>query len=215
MALIGTNSSKDIVVERTYLYITDISSDSHNLPPGVEFKEVPASSLTPSLLHYFYTEVGRDLHWEDRLKWTAEQYRELIANPGFALHILYVDGAPAGYAELITGKQFSSEGVTLEPDARLPNEGTVGSIAYFGLLKEFHGRGLGKLALRCAIDATWKAAAKETGKCAYVWLHTCSLDLQPVALSNYVKRGFRVLGRDSYVHHCVLTGQDLLTDSQH
>eukprot|EP00243_Klebsormidium_subtile_P003560 TRINITY_DN17006_c0_g1_i1.p1 TRINITY_DN17006_c0_g1~~TRINITY_DN17006_c0_g1_i1.p1 ORF type:complete len:219 (+),score=0.86 TRINITY_DN17006_c0_g1_i1:225-881(+) len=200
-------ATTDISVNRTYLYITELPDSSQRLnalPLGIEFKELPAGSLQISFLHHLYSEVGRDLHWEDRLNWSAEQYQELISQPGFGLHVLYVDGEPAGYAELLTSKRFEPDGITMEVDASISEEGTAGYIAYFGLLSRYRGRGLGKLALELAIDAAWKAASSETdGKtCAYIWLHTCWLDLQPTALLNYMKRGFKVLGRDTYVHRC-------------
>lgn len=209
MAAEGELATSDINVERTYLYRTK-APDSlqllENLPLGIEFKELPAESLQISFLHHLYSEVGRDLHWEDRLSWSNEQYQELISRPGFGLHVLYVDGEPAGYAELLTSKPFDPDGVIMESDASLPEEGSAGQIAYFGLLKRYRGHGLGRLALELAIDAAWKAAASRTdGKtCVYIWLHTCSLDLQPTALENYRKRGFKVLGRDTYIHHCKL-----------
>jgi GNAT superfamily N-acetyltransferase len=57
-------------------------------------------------------------------------------------------------------------------------------IAYFGLLPQFIGRGIGGTLLTSAIERAWEMGA------ARVWVHTCSLD-GPSALGNYQARGFR------------------------
>ena len=64
-------------------------------------------------------------------------------------------------------------------------------IAYFGLLPEFLGRGLGKYLLTVAVREAW------TGGACRVWLHTCTLD-DKAALPNYVARGFRAFKRETY-----------------
>ena len=56
-------------------------------------------------------------------------------------------------------------------------------IAYFGLVEEFMGRGIGKAMLTRAAQQAWALGA------ARVWLHTCTLD-SPRALPNYLARGF-------------------------
>ena len=80
--------------------------------------------------------------------------------------MLYVDGVPAGYVELL-------------------REGSDTEIAYFGLRPAFIGQGLGKHLLSYGIERAWNDGA------ARVWLHTCNLD-GPHALSNYQKRGFSI-----------------------
>ena len=54
-------------------------------------------------------------------------------------------------------------------------------IAYFGLLPEFHGRGLGGHLLEHALRRGLELGVR-------VWVHTCSLD-GPHALANYLARG--------------------------
>ncbi len=93
--------------------------------------------------------------------------------PAVSVHLLTVAGAPAGYFELQKHADGSVE------------------IAYFGLLPEFLGRGLGKYLLSEAVEAAWALAASR------VWLHTCSLD-GPAALPNYVARGFVPYKKETY-----------------
>jgi ribosomal protein S18 acetylase RimI-like enzyme len=127
----------------------------------------------PSFWRYLYTEVGRAYHWVDRLPWSHEQIRTYLADPDLWLFLLTVRGAPAGYFELHH-----------EPDRSV-------EIVYFGLLPEFTGRGLGGHLLTVAVNRAWDAGASR------VWLHTNTLD-HPAALSNYVKRGFRVFRTEEY-----------------
>ena len=118
-----------------------------------------------SFFRYLYVEVGRSYEWTDRLPWSDEQIRARVARPEVSLWLLRVKGSPAGYFELERHGDSSVE------------------IAYFGLLPEFLGRGLGKHLLTLAVETAWSL---EAGR---VWLHTCTLD-DPAALPNYRKRGF-------------------------
>jgi GNAT superfamily N-acetyltransferase len=126
-----------------------------------------------SFFRYLYVEVGRSYHWVDRLPWSDEQLRARLADPDVTLWVLRVKGSPAGYFEL-----------------ERRDDGSV-EIAYFGLLPEFLGRGLGKHLLTAAVEAAWSLGA------ARVWLHTCTLD-DPAALPNYRKRGFRPYREEVY-----------------
>ena len=58
-------------------------------------------------------------------------------------------------------------------------------IAYFGLLPQFVGRGLGGALLTATIERAWQLKPRR------VWVHTCTLD-HPSALANYQARGFRI-----------------------
>jgi GNAT superfamily N-acetyltransferase len=120
-----------------------------------------------------YAEVGREYRWVDRLRWTDEEIRAYLADPNVALWLLIVSGSPAGYFEL-----------------RCDRIGGV-EIAYFGLLPEFTGRGLGAHLLTEAVEQAWALGAER------VWLHTCSLD-HPAALPNYLRRGFVAFDSETY-----------------
>ena len=60
-------------------------------------------------------------------------------------------------------------------------------IAYFGMLPEWIGRGLGGALLTSAIEGAWRAGANPSR----VWVHTCNRD-HPQALANYQARGMIV-----------------------
>jgi GNAT superfamily N-acetyltransferase len=160
-------------VTRTYLEMKSARDlvVSKTSAPGVRIDRV--LGCPPAFFRYLYAEVGRKYHWVDRLPWTEEQVRARIADPAVSLYVLYVDGSPAGYFELERHDDRSCE------------------IAYFGLLPEFLGRGLGKHLLSAAAETAW------TGGAERVWLHTCTLD-DPAALPNYVARGFRPFKTEVY-----------------
>ncbi|HXW08054.1 MAG TPA: GNAT family N-acetyltransferase [Vicinamibacterales bacterium] len=159
---------------RTYLDMPEPAALRPAAPPRQEGIRVERVVDCPaSFWRYLYTEVGRQYHWVDRLSWTDDEIRAYVRDPGLSLWLLTVRGAPAGYFEL-----------------RREEDGAV-EIAYFGLLDEFIGRGLGGFLLTAAVERAWDLGASR------VWLHTCSLD-HPAAISNYLSRGFRVTGTEEY-----------------
>jgi ribosomal protein S18 acetylase RimI-like enzyme len=161
-----------IEVTRTYLELTDAASLRAAECPAPGYVLVRVGACPASFYRYLYAEVGRGYRWTDRSDWSDETIRAHLARPEISLHVLYGDGAPAGYFEL-----------------RRCDDGSV-EIAYFGLLPEFVGRGLGKYLLTCATREALHATRR-------VWLHTCTLD-HPGALPNYEKRGFRPFREEKY-----------------
>ncbi len=130
---------------------------------------------TPDVAFYrfLYTSVGEQWRWRDRLSHSDEEIKALLLAPGTSVHVLYVNGAPAGYIELAehkegpTGRFFSTE------------------IVYFGIRPGYIGRGLGKHLLCHGIAYAWNRGTQR------LWVHTCNLD-GPHALNNYIKRGFKI-----------------------
>jgi GNAT superfamily N-acetyltransferase len=125
----------------------------------------------PELNRFFYTAVGGDWYWLDRLPWTYRRWLEYLTRADLETWVLSVDGAPAGYCEL---------------------EGQAGGdfeIVYFGLLPAFVGQGLGGHLLTAMVERAWQRGARR------VWLHTCTLD-HPAALAHYQARGFRLYRKE-------------------
>jgi GNAT superfamily N-acetyltransferase len=85
---------------------------------------------------------------------------------------LYLQGTPAGYFEL-------------ERQGELEKQNSDVNIAYFGLLPQFIGKGLGGYFLSVAVEKAWAFGAKR------VTLTTCTLDHKS-ALENYQARGFKI-----------------------
>jgi len=143
--------------------------------PSVEATLVRARRPAPELSRFFYRSVGGDWYWLDRIGWTHDQWMAWVTAPGYELWTCWVDGVPAGYVELDRA-----------------DDGDV-EIAYFGLLPDFAGLGLGGWLLTKATERAW--AVDGTRR---VWMHTCELD-SPAALSNYRSRGF--VPRGTHVEH--------------
>jgi GNAT superfamily N-acetyltransferase len=159
------------LVTRTYLEMTS-PDDLHPVELGDAGRVERVDVCPPSFYRWLYAEVGRHYRWTDRRDWSDDRIREHLADPGISVWVLYAGGAPAGWFELAV-------------------RGEATEIAYFGLLPEFIGRGLGKRMLTAAVRQAWQTGARR------VWLHTCTLD-DPAALPNYRKRGFREYGREQY-----------------
>ena len=123
----------------------------------------------PELNRWFYERVGADYHWTDRLGWTDDQWRSWEAR--VETWMVSVDGERAGYFEL-------------EPYQR----GRLVQLAYFGLLPEYQGLGIGGHALTAALRRGLEIGPK-------VAVSTNTLD-GPHALANYTARGMRVVRRE-------------------
>lgn len=140
--------------------------------PRADLALVRVDPPMPELNRFFYTTVGGDWHWTDRLPWTLRQWFDYLNRPDLETWMLTAAGVPAGYFELETQPGSSVE------------------VAYFGLLPRFVGCGLGGHLLTCAIEQGFASGARR------VWLHTCTLD-HPQALANYKARGLRLFKQES------------------
>jgi ribosomal protein S18 acetylase RimI-like enzyme len=153
---------------RSYLHIT-----SNDCPIKSRCKEKKLEVLleekpTPDLCKFFYKEIGKDFFWRDRLKWSEQDWLNYINNDFFKLYILKYNNKLAGYYELL----YDPRALSME-------------IVYFGIFKEFYGKGIGGYLLT---DAILNSFNQKVDK---VWVHTCTLD-HPNALKNYLARGMKV-----------------------
>ena len=164
----------NIEVRRTYLQLLQPADLNAAQVDDKRVRIDPVISAPASFYRFLYAEVGRFYHWIDRLPWTDEQIRSHLERPEITLWVMYFQGSPAGYFELEKHNDGSTE------------------IAYFGLLPEFIGLGLGKHLLSVAVEQAWSDGANR------VWLHTCTLD-DVAALPNYIKRGFQPFKTETYV----------------
>jgi len=116
-----------------------------------------------------YFRVGEQWDWVDKRAWTDDQWRGYATAPELRTFAGYYDHVLAGYYELRRDKEGGIE------------------IAYFGLLPEWIGRGLGGALLTSSIEGAWRMEPKPSR----VWVHTCNRD-HPQALANYQARGMAV-----------------------
>ena len=114
---------------------------------------------------YLYETVGGPYIWVERTRMSDEELAAIVQDEKVELYVLYCEGAPAGYAELDFRKSAEAE------------------LAYFGLIHDYLGRGLGSFLLATAIDIAWSKPIER------LWVHTNTLD-HPRALPLYQKMGF-------------------------
>lgn len=121
----------------------------------------------PSVPYYrfLYDAVGQDYNWLSRRKLSDNELAAVIHHPLNEVHVLHVDGSPAGFAEL---DRHHSDEVEL---------------VQFGLMPEFIGQGLGPWFIQWTIDKVWNYGPRR------FWLHTCTLD-HPAAVPTYQTAGF-------------------------
>ena len=137
-----------------------------SIPPGFEVAIVTPPK--PNLNRRFYREVGSQWKWTDRLSWSEDDWHRYVQRETLRTFVGKLFGESVGYFELES-----------QDDGNL-------EIAYFGLLPEFIGRGMGGPLLSAAIESAWDVPGTQR-----VWVHTCTLDHKH-ALDNYRKRGFSV-----------------------
>jgi GNAT superfamily N-acetyltransferase len=171
-------------VRRTHLALPDRAA--LRPPTGAPPARARVERLTPScpvpLYRALYRAVGDRWHWRDRDTWSDDRLQAWLDDPRVSVLVVrdpdVVSSSTelddiAGYAEL----------------ARLDDGGV--EIAYFGLVAEAMGRGLGGFLLARAVEEAWAMGAGR------VVLHTCTLDA-PQALPNYLARGFQPIGEEWY-----------------
>ncbi len=154
----------------TDLEMTDPAQLRPGREPDVHPALVRAERPSPELSRFFYRAVGGDWYWVDRIDWSYDAWLAWVSAPGHELWTCWVDGAPAGYFEL----DRQDDGVEL---------------AYFGLLPDQGGQGLGGWLLTRAVERAWAGEGTQR-----VRVHTCTLD-GPHALANYEARGFVAVAR--------------------
>lgn len=139
-------------------------------PAGLKLALLRAEKPTVSFYRYLYDAVGGPWLWVDRKRLSDEALALLIQDEQVEIYVLYAAGVPAGYAELDLRPM---------PDIQL---------AYFGLMPEFIGRGLGPWLLQAALAEAWRRGP------AKVKVSTCNLD-HPKALAVYQRAGFIPVAR--------------------
>lgn len=162
----------------TVVTFLEMKSRPHAIPPPQPKGKVALLKAERPPVHfyrYLYDAVGRDYKWVDRKKLSDAELRELLADPRIEVYVLYVDGCPAGLAEL---------------DSRDAN---IAQLAYFGLIPDYIGR---KLSYFFLYHSALNAWAKPISK---LLVNTCTLD-HPRALPLYQRLGFVPYSReDRYI----------------
>lgn len=163
----GSKKPETQEIETTVTYLSMTHPPTVRVMPPANLKLALMHVLEPTVSYYryLYHKVGQDYCWVDRKAMSDDQLAEAINAKGVSVYVAYCAGNPAGYFEI---------------DAREPAKVWL---AYFGLLPEFHGMGIGKWLLSEAVRTAW------AGKPEELHVETCTLDAAH-ALALYQKIGF-------------------------
>lgn len=152
----------------TYLEMLEKPARGPARPPRLTEKIALMRTERPtvSFYRYLYNAVGEPWVWYERNQLPDEELAAIIQDEKVEICVLYHDGTPAGYAELDFRQEDEVE------------------LAYFGLIPDYIGLGLGGYLLNWSIDTAWSREPRR------LWVNTCTLD-HPAALTVYQKAGFK------------------------
>lgn len=153
----------------TYLEIAEPHMHNVSAPSGMALALMRAEQCPVHFYRYLYKQVGQSHHWNVRNKQSDEEVLRIIQSENTILHILYVGGCPAGFAETNLAHPLQAE------------------IVYFGIMADYQGRGLSRFFLSEVIATAWDQRISK------LVIQTNSLD-NPRALQLYQKMGFRPVG---------------------
>ena len=157
----------------TYLQMTDRpTAPVPARPANLNIALLRAEDPPPEYFLYLYQTVGAGHEWTDWLQKSADEVEGFVTNQSVLLYSLMVDGWPGGFFML-----DSSDPGTCD-------------LAYFGLVPQAVGRGLGKWFLATAVDTGWDLPGTTR-----MTVNTNTLD-HPRALGLYQKIGFVPIRRE-------------------
>ncbi|MEM7190834.1 MAG: GNAT family N-acetyltransferase, partial [Pseudomonadota bacterium] len=120
---------------------------------------------------FLYQRIGAPWCWYARTLMSDTELSSLLADSNREVYVLFGDGAPAGLAEL--ERQINHV-----------------ELSYFGLDREWIGRGVGRHLMAATLDAAFAFGAPR------VTTNTCTLD-HPRALAFYQRCGFTPVGQSN------------------
>ncbi|UNK36544.1 GNAT family N-acetyltransferase [Shinella sp. H4-D48] len=158
-----------IAVHITALEMTAPPKQSLPVPVNVHTAILNAPDIPLPFYRFLYRQVGSRWHWVDRLRMDDETLAATLHDKRNNITVLYVNGAPAGFFEL------------------LQLDGDVVELTHFGLFEHALGLGIGKWFLLQTLYAAWNLGPKR------VSVTTNNLD-HPRALQLYQMFGFSPVG---------------------
>ncbi|HEY3674483.1 MAG TPA: GNAT family N-acetyltransferase [Candidatus Tumulicola sp.] len=140
------------------------------VPPAQAFERRDDVSIVrshPSIETYLKTfrRIGEAYLWFSRLTTPERELAAILSDPDVEIYDLIRDGEIQGFLELDFRAAAQCE------------------LAYFGLVRQAHGRGLGRYLMAFALQRAWQRPIER------VWLHTCTLD-DRAAVPFYRRNGF-------------------------
>ena len=176
----GSKAGDEVQYTITYLEMTERPTFPRPHLFGKEPSALIHAEAPPNW--YFlnlYDAVGAAYEWRDLHEWDEEKLTAYVSSPDMHIYTFLRNGWPHGFFSL---------------DCR---EKGVCDLAYFGLVPEALGKGIGTWMLQTAILMGWDMPG-----CERMTVQTCTLD-HPRALALYQKHGFIPTRRET--HSRVLT----------
>lgn len=158
----------------TYLQMADWSEFRPaylNYPDGIKVMCMDKPDV--DFYRFLYSSIGKQWGWCDRLGFSDQEIENLLNVSGTSIHVLYVEGVPAGYIELAR-----------HLESRSPKSHST-KIVYFGLRPGYIDQGIDKHLLSHGVAYAWNNGTQR------LWVQTSNLD-DPQMLKNYLNRGFKV-----------------------
>lgn len=165
-----SEAAETIPVTVTFLEMNRPPACSPPLPANRQIALLRARNIPLHFYRYLMDRVGRKWHWVNVLRLDDEELAAGLHREDRDIRVLYLDGAPAGFFDL---------------KPHLPQEV---ELAYFGMMEQAMGQGIGRWFLGAAIDTAWSYKPQK------VTVQTCTLD-HPAALPLYQKLGFSPVGQ--------------------
>ena len=135
------------------------------LPYNRPIALLKARQMPNHYYRYMMDRIGRKWHWVNALRLSDAELTKKLGDPARDIRVLHLDGVPTGLFEV----------APYGPDAV--------ELAYFGLMENATGQGIGRWFLGAAIEAAWASGPEK------IVVQTCTLD-HPAALPLYQKMGF-------------------------
>ena len=160
--------TRRVVVDVTFLEMRHPSGEqAQPLPAGwsIELEKSP----TVPLYRMLHDRIGRDYCWWMRQARSDADLKAILDQPERSLFLLKEGEDIRGFCEF----------------EKRPYK-TI-NLAYFGLMPEMIGRGIGRIFLSHALSLAWLLRPQR------VTVNTCTAD-HPRALPGYLKAGFRIVG---------------------
>ena len=164
------NMTKDKAVEALDVRITELEmtappKQSLPVPVNIQTAIMRVPEIPLPFYRFLYLQVGKRWNWVDRLRMSDADLTGVLHDKRNAVTVLYVNGAPAGFFELL---QVDEDIVEL---------------SHFGMFENALGLGLGKWFLLQTLYAAWNSNPQT------VRVATNTLD-HPRALQLYQRFGF-------------------------
>lgn len=164
----------EIDVTVTFLAMVSPPSRSNPLPLNHSLALLRTHNIPRHFYRYLLDRVGRKWNWVNSLRLSDEDLEAELRQPGRDIRVLYLDGCPAGFFDI------------------KPHQPEITELAYFGMMEEAIGLGIGRWFLGAAIEAAWAQGGQT------VVVQTCTLD-HPAALPLYQKAGFSPVGQQKEI----------------